>query len=246
MAIGPDWRMDRLGWVPMVLLSLISACGSVSEQSDSVSSVISTTTTATATTTTQAAEGPEFAGDLFLTPGGAEIVVINGSPDLLTLLEWSYSRFVLAGIDEPIVEVISFDAKLPECEGLAGWISSDDEIAINVCLSAERLCRDVNGVVLTSAGKLCVLHELAHAWAFDNLTEETESEFMSFVSVDVWNDSSFRWHERGVEVAADTLAWGLMDQQLRMVRLSEPGYDYLRDGFLILTGVEPVVTKSFN
>jgi len=48
------------------------------------------------------------------------------------------------------------------------------------------------------------------------------------------------WHRRGVEHAVDTIAWGLMDCDVRMVRIGSPGAEVLTTGFRILTGTDPL------
>ncbi len=242
--MGQTARMSQFGWVPVLLIVLIPACGSVSvDESDSP-----TTESVSTVARTPAKPAPTTAqdGDLYLTPGGSEVRIVNGSEDLVSLLDWSYGRFQQARMPEPFVEMVTFDSELSKCESLAGWIRRNGEVSINVCLQADRICKEVNGVVFTSPGKLCLLHELAHAWLFENLSEQSKADFMAHASVEVWNDSEVPWHRRGVEYAADTLAWGLMDRQLRMVRLSEPNYAHLQEGFLLLTGAEPIVTKSFD
>ena len=103
------------------------------------------------------------------------------------------------------------------------------------------MCRRIDGVVLTSPGKLCLLHEMAHAWLAQHLTTATRTAFLEHASLTTWWDAEVRWHERGVEYAAETLAWGLMDRRLRMVRIGDPTVDHLETGYRLLTGAEPIV-----
>ena len=43
-----------------------------------------------------------------------------------------------------------------------------------------------------------------------------------------------------VDLCADTLAWGLMDRDIEMLRIGQPTSDELAEGFRILTDVEPL------
>ncbi len=49
------------------------------------------------------------------------------------------------------------------------------------------------------------------------------------------------WHRRGVEHAAETIAWGLMDLALPLTRLGGPGCAQAARGFAALTGADPLV-----
>ena len=51
-------------------------------------------------------------------------------------------------------------------------------------------------------------------------------------------DTSARWDQRGTEHAAETLAWGLIDEQIELFRLGRPACDDSADGFAVLTGVD--------
>jgi hypothetical protein len=48
------------------------------------------------------------------------------------------------------------------------------------------------------------------------------------------------WADRGVEYAADVIAWGLIEEPIDMVRIGRPSCDELSAAFRLLTMVEPL------
>lgn len=59
-----------------------------------------------------------------------------------------------------------------------------------------------------------VFHELAHAWDHHNLSDEDRRAFLNHTGLTSWNDPGARWGEQGAEVAANAVAWSLLDVPL--------------------------------
>lgn len=111
---------------------------------------------------------------------------------------------------------------------------------VGVCLDADRICRQVDGVVFTLAGRLCILHELGHLWLSQQVFESVREELIDHTGAPSWRDPGLAWSERGVEQAADTLAWGLLGETIEILGRPLPPCDQLHEGFLILTGTAPL------
>jgi hypothetical protein len=87
-----------------------------------------------------------------------------------------------------------------------------------------------------AAAKIAVLHELAHAWILDHVDHDTVNGILALSGRTAWDDPEVPWTERGVEYAADVVAWGLIDKTLPMVRLGTPPCMELAAAFALLTG----------
>jgi len=115
-----------------------------------------------------------------------------------------------------------------------------DGVDITVCLAPERICLTDDGVEPTVAGRVCMLHELSHAWIAEHVTDAQVARVLALTDLESWYSRDVPWAERGVEFAAETMAWGLMDTTFA-VRLDDPPCALLHDVFVALTGAEPLV-----
>lgn len=170
-----------------------------------------------------------------------EVVIVEGPAELEDLIDWAFERFELAKLDRPDVARITFDPNEPSCPGRAAWTEPEPTGAeITICVPTDRLCvAGEDPLVFTTRARLCVLHELSHAWLVGNVEPPTEQAFLAFHQLDEWYDDGLFWRRRGVEVAAETLAWGLMDVRLSLYRLDHPSCDALQEGFELLTAGKP-------
>ncbi len=103
---------------------------------------------------------------------------------------------------------------------------------------------------MCSMEKKIMLHELAHAWANLELSDDDRERFVRFRGLAGWNDQSHSWGERGTEHAAEVIAWGLMDvaphvrwveegvESFRLLTIPDSDVDELSAGFELLTGSE--------
>jgi hypothetical protein len=79
-----------------------------------------------------------------------------------------------------------------------------------------------------------VLHELAHAWEHNNMSDNTRQAFLDYTGL-VWYDPDVNWRNRGNEVAANTIAWGLRETPLTATDIGN--YSELLHRFELLTGI---------
>jgi len=59
-----------------------------------------------------------------------------------------------------------------------------------------------------------VRHELAHVWTYHNLTDATRAEYVEYANLPTWGDQSYRHAQRGIEQAANIIAWYVGKQPL--------------------------------
>lgn len=174
---------------------------------------------------------------------GTEIAVFNGTAELEQLLVWGLERYEQAGLRRPEILTASF-APLPICSTLPGVVtdSADGGADLVLCTDAYTACEpDRETCANYSTGdRLGMLHELGHAWLLSNISPETQDRFLDVVGLDSWTDGSVAWHERGVEQAAEIVAWGLMDEDIRLIRIGEPPCSLAAEAYEVLTGSAPL------
>jgi hypothetical protein len=177
----------------------------------------------------------------YSTPGGQTFEVADAAPDALALVDWAFARFETVGLAEPTVLRIGFAAGTPRCEDLGGWAATGEGKAeVTVCMDISRIClRHFDDVAFTTAGRMCILHELSHLWLSQYVTEPVAEEFMDLTGARSWRDPDVPWTERGVEQAADTMAWGLLGEAIEILGRPLPPCELLLDGFMILTDTAP-------
>jgi hypothetical protein len=94
-------------------------------------------------------------------------------------------------------------------------------------------------VIFCDEAKRCMLHELAHVWIDQNVDIESRERFMAHTGATAWDDPAVPWHARGVEQAAETLAWGLMSEPTAAQACPESVCLRRAAGFATLTGRTP-------
>ena len=138
-------------------------------------------------------------------------------------VEWALGRFELAGLDLPALTIYAYKDR-SHCGGLNGFFSKDE---------AGR--REVH----TCGVDFTLLHELAHAWADQDLDDRARAEFLQVAHATDWHNDD--WHLSGSEHAANVIAWGLMDQRVNQTRTRPYDHAGMLDTFSILTaGGEPL------
>lgn len=103
------------------------------------------------------------------------------------------ARFAGQGLDLPETNFVFHENLLP-CHGHKGLYRASTR-TLEMC----------------SMDSVTMLHELAHAWANENLSEEFKAEFVESRDLDSWNDHDHPWDRRGTEHVAETLAWALSE-----------------------------------
>jgi hypothetical protein len=175
------------------------------------------------------------------TPGGHGIDIHNGTKALEDLLAWGFGRYESAGLPEPRMDTVTFQPSR-RCEGLSGRVLDDgNRRELFVCMYESDICTRIERPCETpaTAVRVAFLHELGHAWMIDNLTEEMEQNLLEISGRDVWDDHDVPWVARGVEYAAEVLAWGLLEEPLTMVRIGSPPCTELVAAYEAITGNPP-------
>jgi hypothetical protein len=57
-----------------------------------------------------------------------------------------------------------------------------------------------------------ILHEMGHAWTALYLSRQQRDQFVQSWGLETWNEQATPWRLRGAEHAADTVAWGLLEE----------------------------------
>ena len=84
-----------------------------------------------------------------------------------------------------------------ECKGNRGIYNAGSQ-RIDVCVDE----------------RLVVLHEIAHAWNHENLSDAQRSEYVAIGDFGSWDEPETPWFDRGSEDAADTIAWALLEEPI--------------------------------
>lgn len=154
------------------------------------------------------------------------------------LLDFASSRFEGQGLSVPQIE-IEFLPSTQDCDGHLGMYWHASRIL--------RMC---------SMDKHTLLHEMAHAWANENLTAGDREAFIGHRGLATWNDHDHAWDQRGTEHAAETMAWALLDdpnhvkwvetlpdgtqQVSHRILTLDAEVETLMENFRMLTGMDPI------
>jgi hypothetical protein len=141
------------------------------------------------------------------------------------MVEWALSRFEEAGLELPVLTIHAFGDR-SGCNGNFGHFGTDYAGNYEVYLC---------GIDFT------VLHELGHAWAAYNLTEEKKQEFLDkdYAAADLW--WADKWLDSGSEHCANVIAWGLMESRVNQTRTRPNDHNSMLEAFEFLTdGAEPL------
>lgn len=169
--------------------------------------------------------------------GGYEPVFARGliidadREDWVQLIGWAEQRFVIAGLELPAARV-TVRPGTEYCGGNSGRYVRGKVPEVQLCVDTEPS---------TTISKLIVLHELAHLWAENRLDGSTRERFLEVRGVEVWIDDEIPPHEWGAEHAAEVVSWGLMDRQVRIIRIYNASPAALTEAFRVLAGIDPLV-----
>jgi hypothetical protein len=178
-------------------------------------------------------------------PDGGRIPLFNSTAELEALATWGLTRFVDAGLEPPRIDSFAF-APVRQCATLSGVVVEGPDRSADVVLCTDAFAACVpdreSCTAFDVSARFGLLHELAHAWLSGSITPATTDRFLAARNLAVWRDGATPWHERGVEHAAEILAWGLMDERIPLVRLGDPPCPDLVSGYALLTGAPPLRT----
>ena len=158
------------------------------------------------------------------------------------LVDSALARYHEQGLELPEIAFVFHDELWP-CHGHLG-LYRKGTMTLEMC----------------SLDRTTMLHELAHAWANENLDESFREEFVAARGLDSWNDHQHEWERRGTEHVAETIAWALSEESQHVewletlpdgstettARLLSLGVevDTLFMNFIDITGMEPVFRKA--
>lgn len=149
------------------------------------------------------------------------------------LIVWAEGRYASIGLELPDALVTVRPAG--GCGGNAGRFVPGGHPEVQICVDSEPSSK---------VSRLIVLHELGHLWAENRLDDTTRQSFLEARGLTAWIDADLPTHEWGAEHAAEVLSWGLMDESVRIIRIYNASPDALAEAFVVLTGVEPLVTLA--
>jgi hypothetical protein len=173
---------------------------------------------------------------------GGTVEVRGADQATLDRLAWAFHRFDLAGLPPPRVTSIVVDPYGPDCEKVSGVARlSGRAAALTICPNAAALCESTPCTHPRPYPSQSILHELAHTWIADNLPDARRAGLLTAAGLRTWDDRESAWADRGEEVAAETLSWGLMDVPVALHRLGDPDPRVLADWYRLLTDRVPLV-----
>jgi hypothetical protein len=164
-------------------------------------------------------------------PTPAPVITIESdSASWTEQIEWALARFERAGLKMPTVSISVHGHKEP-CGGNGGLYRPLETPEVHLCSSSTPNSR---------AARLITLHELAHAWCENQLSDEQRASFLRFRGLTAWTDDRMPRHEWGAEHAAEVVSWGLMDEQIRIVRIEDADPAQLVPAFELLAHQSPL------
>jgi len=183
----------------------------------------------------------EVVTSVLKTPGGQEVEIHNGTARLENLVLGGLERFAAAGLAEPDLGSVTFEPSRACADRTGRLIQDSVSRTLFICLYETDLCTGNDDCEVASINRrVALLHELGHAWLLDQIDDDTRSDVLEIAGRQVWQGEGAPWSEQGVEYAAETLAWGLLDESISMVRIGTPDCDELRAAFVRLTLRDPL------
>ena len=128
-------------------------------------------------------------------------------------------RFESVGLDLPPLRIYVHDSA-ERCQGHLGTYGQYGQ-------------RD--RIDLCTESRFYVLHELAHAWEQHALPNEVRATFLIWTARPFWHTRELPWLDSGAELAANVIAWGLMEEPLSDAQAAASAEQL--DRFALLTGV---------
>jgi len=155
----------------------------------------------------------------------APLTIVGGTDEQRTKVNDAVELFATEGLELPtlIIEIHDTD---DGCDGYEGVFRSREmPMRLDIC----------------NTHRFIVMHELAHAWENNEVTDVQRDEFLDLRGLTVWNDGSSPWKERGIEDLAEVVVWGL----LKLSRSQPVGNDPDRaQSFQMLTGIDLTLIES--
>jgi hypothetical protein len=168
---------------------------------------------------------------------GAPVEIWNGSEALASLVSWALTRFSAAGLQVPRPRSVTFYPAADRCWGhiaVAGGPANDE---IVVCFGEGLACATSPCPPWSVKARQTMVHELAHTWMTQTLSEDTREEYEDLVGVP-WADDDEPAEAWALERAAEVITWGLLGEEEPPLGL-EGSVERLSEEFALLTGRRP-------
>ena len=176
--------------------------------------------------------------------GNMSVALINAGPGHSSFVHYLFDRYETGGIELPLVTAVRFPPSI-DCASYGGLaIKTDtryvDGHTVLICFEASELYSTEPGAGWLPTAVDYGLHELGHVWLFDHADAQLEADFMARAGLVEWRGDDVPSHERGVEHAATTIAWGVAgDDYARYSLRPVPSCEELALRFQLLTGQWP-------
>jgi len=129
----------------------------------------------------------------YATQTGQVVELSNATNELVALLDWAFARFELAQLVEPPVGSITFASAMPGCTGRSGWAEPDlGHVDLTICLPEDKMLRRINGIVVTTPGKLCACMSCRMRGSCS--TPRTSTNSSSWNTPDLISGTGLSWH----------------------------------------------------
>ena len=137
--------------------------------------------------------GNEKAGDAI-----RHIEIVGYRGDARQTVALAVKRFSAAGLELPPLTIFIHhgNAECKEARGLYG--RDGDAQRVDICTDDERI----------------IIHELAHAWEQHQVDDEHRNSLLEAWDLEFWQNLDIPHHKRGIEIAANVMAIGLMFRPL--------------------------------
>ena len=134
-------------------------------------------------------------------PAPAEGITAPGAtPEQQDRVGAAVALFENAGLELPAVEIVFNDDTGP-CRGHAGLYFAADNAG------------DADVVQVCSRLRIVLVHELAHAWEHHRIDDHARHDFTEHFGLETWNDHDHDWEDRGIEMAANAIAYTLVQAE---------------------------------
>lgn len=147
-------------------------------------------------------------------------------PNQVALANWALERFDMAGLYLPPVLITFPGRDQTLCGGApARAYPTSEPVEVRVCWN----------------DAFILLHELAHIWEAHEVTDAQRQAFVPLrAGVTTWASREFGWAERGIEHAANVVAWGLLEDPYLVSRTYPNDPESMIDAYRLLTGSDPL------
>ena len=119
------------------------------------------------------------------------------------------------------------------CKGHRGLhvVTTDGVSTIHVCATHD------NPLVIEMVRERTLMHEVAHAWVNQNVSDQQMADFMELRGLSVWEGNGAAWADLGAEHAAEILLWGMTDETRNINwQIDDSDIENLRAAYRILIG----------